>query len=715
MKYGIFVLFLMIAAAQAAAQSPTPSPRSSSADDGVKISTSVIQVDLTVTDKKGNPIRDLQPGDVEIFENGKKQEITGFRFVSRRPAPEVLNNTGRSQSGVRSKEPPLPSGPPKAENVRRTIAIVVDDLSLNFASTFWVRQALRKYVNEQVEEGDLVAIIRTAGGIGALQQFTFDKRQLLAAIENVKYSPFSSGGVSSFEPIRPSLKEQISVMKDGVKDLRPEAEAERDLERANDESRSSNFVSGTLGAVNFIIRGMQELPGRKSIVLMSDGIPLIGRDERGLPKSSAVVAERMRRLVEAANRASVVIYTIDGRGLEVPGPQAMDEYSEAGYDAALRSRELKFSDSQDGLRYLAAETGGMAFINQNDINHGLGKVMDDQSYYLVAYEPDELTFDPNKSRYNQIEIKVNRPDVRVRYRSGFFGITDEQIAKTKPAGATATINALASPFAVNDIPIALHTLFSADNNNKGWLKSYLHIDAKQLKFSPAAGNTHKASFEIIAFSYGDNGVPSDQITKEYSLTIPDFAYARSLEKGIVYQFAFPVKKGGSYQYRVAIRDIATNKVGSASQFVEVPNIKKDRILLSGVALEAITRSDWQKFTSGTITSEDLAGRTDPQTDTALRRFKQGEVMRFAVDIYNASAARSGLSAKMQIYKDGNLHFDGKANPIKTDNSQRSAEYTGGMILGKDMLPGDYILRVEVTDPAKGAAAAYQFVPFEIVE
>lgn len=715
MKYGSFVLFLVVGALQVAAQSPTPSPQASTVDDGVKISTSVIQVDVTVTDKKGNPIRDLQPGEVEIFENGKKQDITGFRFISRRTFPETSNKATRNESVVKSKEPPLPAGPPKPENVRRTIAIVVDDLSLNFASTFWVRQALRKYVNEQVEDGDLVAIIRTAGGIGALQQFTFDKRQLLAAIDNVKYSPYSSGGVSSFEPIRSSLKEQVAVMKEGVTDLRGQADAERNTDRANDEALSSNFVSGTLGAVSFIIRGMQELPGRKSIVLMSDGISMVGRDERGVPKGSTAIADRMKRLVEAANRASVVIYTIDGRGLDVPGPQAMDEYTEAGFDAKLRARELKFSDSQDGLRYLAAETGGMAFVNQNDINHGLGKVMDDQSYYLVAYEPDELTFDPSKNRYNQLEIKVNRPDVRVRYRSGFFGITDEQIAKTKPVGAAAIINALASPFAVNDIPLALHTLFSADDKNKGWLKSYLHIDAKQLKFSPAAGNTHKASFEIIAFSYGDNGVPSDQITKEYTLTIPDFAYARSLEKGIVYQFAFPVKKGGSYQYRVAIRDTTTNKVGSASQFVEVPNIKKDRLLLSGVALESITRSDWQKFTDGTITSEELSARTDPQTDTALRQFKQGEVMRFAVDIYNASSARSGLSAKMQIYKDGKLHFDGKANPVKTDQAQRNAEYTGGMLLGKDMPPGDYVMRVEVSNPLDGAAAAYQFVPFEVVE
>jgi VWFA-related protein len=713
MKYLIVTGLILSSAFLSNAQSPTPSPVKG--DDVVKISTSVIQIDATVTDKKGNVIRDLKPGEVEVYENGKKQEITGFTFVSGAPAVEAGSTPTQTKANLNAPSY-LPTGPIKAENVRRTIAVVVDDLSLSFSSVFWVKTALKKYVNEQVRDGDLVAIIRTAGGIGALQQFTTDKRQLLAAVDKLKFSPYSHGGISTFEPIRPSLKEQVAVSKDGVRDLRPDAEAERNAERTYDEARSNTFVSGTLGAVNFIVRGMESLPGRKSIVLLSDGIPLVSRDDSGRPKGTPGIMDRMQRLIDLANRASVVIYTIDPRGLVAPGAQAMDEWTELGFEARLRQREAAFSDSQDGLRYLAYETGGIPFINQNNINRGLEKVMDDQSYYLLAYEPDESTFDPSKSRFNRIEIRVTRPDTRVRYRSGFFGISDERLAVAKPSGAAATISALVSPFAVNDIPLRLHTIFSADQNAHGWLRSYLHIDARQLTFTKAEGNTRKAVFEIVAFSYGDNGMPSDQTTKQFTLTVPEFAYERSLEKGIVYQFAFPVKKAGAYQYRVALRDIATSKVGSAVQFVEVPNYKKDRLVLSGLVLQSVSRSDWEQYTKGTINDDVLAQRTDPQTDTALRQFKQGDVVRFGLDIYNLRSDEApGLKARMQVFKDGNLHFDGKEIPVKVSRGARSADYIGGIVLGKDMPPGDYLMRVEVKTEKPREQAEYQFVQFEVVE
>src|SRR5207302_7509071 len=88
--------------------------------------------------------------------------------------------------------------------VRRTIAVVVDDLGLSFESAYYVRRALKKFVDEQIQTGDLVAIIRTGAGIGALQQFTSDKRMLYAAVERIKWNPLGRGGVGAFAPISSS-------------------------------------------------------------------------------------------------------------------------------------------------------------------------------------------------------------------------------------------------------------------------------------------------------------------------------------------------------------------------------------------------------------------------------------------------------------------------------------------------------------------------------
>ncbi|HEX8396120.1 MAG TPA: VWA domain-containing protein, partial [Pyrinomonadaceae bacterium] len=168
------------------AQTPTPTPADD--DDVVKITTTLIQIDAVVTGKDGKPVTDLTAADFEIYENNVKQEITNFSFVSAMPEKtEAIEKPAKGAPTVAA--PPVPTGRLRPEQVRRTIALVVDDLGLSFESTAYVRAALKRFVDEQVQPGDLVAIIRTGGGVGALQSFTSDKRQLYAAIEKVRWNP----------------------------------------------------------------------------------------------------------------------------------------------------------------------------------------------------------------------------------------------------------------------------------------------------------------------------------------------------------------------------------------------------------------------------------------------------------------------------------------------------------------------------------------------
>ena len=218
----------------------------------------------------------------------------------------------------------------KPEDIRRTMAIVVDDLGLSFESTYYVRRALKKFVDEQMQPGDLVAIIRTAGGMGALQQFTSDKRQLYAAIDRVKFYMGGRGNIGAFAPV-------------GSNSLPPGASA--DLQAASDDLnrfREDVFAVGTLGAIGYVIRGLRELPGRKSIILVSDGIKIFNgvnfqREQsfsraNATPASSDRVLQALRRLTDQANRASVVIYAMDARGLQTLGITAADDVSGLSVD-----------------------------------------------------------------------------------------------------------------------------------------------------------------------------------------------------------------------------------------------------------------------------------------------------------------------------------------------------------------------------------------------
>ena len=157
-KTALFVILAIISlSAVHFGQTSTPAPTPTPGEDVVKISTNLIQIDVSVTDSKGKVVPGLKAEDFEIYENGQKQKITNFSFVSNeKSAPEATKPAQKGQPDI-----PVPPSILKPDQIRRTIALVVDDLSLSFESAYQVRRALKKYVDEQMQDGDLVAIIRT--------------------------------------------------------------------------------------------------------------------------------------------------------------------------------------------------------------------------------------------------------------------------------------------------------------------------------------------------------------------------------------------------------------------------------------------------------------------------------------------------------------------------------------------------------------------------
>lgn len=706
-------IFVLVFALTSVSQTPKPTPPD---DDVVKISTTLIQLDVTVTDSKGKVVTDLKSEDFEVYENGEKQKITNLSFIS--SVKEITETVKNPNEKILV---PIPQAELKAEQIRRTFALVVDDLSLSFESAYQVRRALKKFVDEQMRDGDLVAIIRTGAGIGALQQFTSDKRQLYAAIEKVVWNPLGRGNIGAFAPIRDNEK---IVNEDESEEDKKERE---DFENALDDFQSATFATGTLGALKFIVSGMKELPGRKSVILFSDGFKILQRDEQGFSEGGSVL-NFLRQLIDTANRASVVFYTIDARGLQTTSITAADSVSAdpERLQQILSERSTELSDTQEGLRYLAQQTGGFPIINSNDLIGGVRKILDDQSYYLIGYEPDSDTFDAKTRRFNKIEIKVKGKDLKVRYRSGFFNVASENVAKTTTTQTPLQQiqNALVSPFAVNDISLRLNALFGNDLQQGSFVRPLLHINAQDLKFTDEADGTKKAAFDVLAVIFGDNGAAIDQIAKSYTLTVKDEMYKRILKNGFVYYFTLPIKKPGAYQFRVAIRDAQAGKVGSASQFIEVPNLKKERLTISSIVLENLTEEQWKANSDANISDKINApiNLPDPMIDTSLRRFKRGTILRYGFEVYNAkldSVKKPNLTVQIRVFRDGKLLLDGKQIPIdffgQTDLQR--VKSTGAINLLSGMQIGDYILQIIIMDnlAKEKRKISTQFVQFEITE
>lgn len=700
--------------AQQPAARPAPSPSSQEqpkppeSDDVVRITTNLVQVDAVVTDKDGRLVTDLKPEEVEIYEDGRQQKITNFSFTLAETAPPPDK---KSAAGDKNANP-TPPRRLKPEDVRRTIALVVDDLGLSFESIYYVRRALKKFVDEQVQAGDLVAIIRTSGGVGALQQFTADKRQLYAAIERVKYYTLGRAGLSAFAPIEARLPGELA----------------EEMEAANQELnqfREDVFAVGTLGAVNYVVRGLRELPGRKSVLLISDGFRVYSRDD---PTRNLRTVQRLRRLIDEAGRASVVIYTMNATGLQTLGITAADNTSGRTLqemEAAVAGRRAIAFETQEGLDILAQETGGIAIKNNNDLGGGIRRMLNDQrGYYLIGYRPDDSTFEVRRGQrqFHRLSLKIKRPGkFNVRMRKGFFGMTEEEQPKPQTLGQQMAA-ALISPFGATGVHLRLTSLFANDAKVGSLMRSLLHIDANDLTFTKDADGSYLTTIDIAAITFGDNGVPIDQLGRTYQLKLSEKDHQRIIREGLVYYVTVPIKKHGAYQLRLSLRDSATERIGSASQFIEVPDIKKKRLVLSGLIVRAKNRAD---DGDAQLPDTPADGREEgrAQISAAVRQFNAGAQMTYAFFIYNArldkTTSRPQLTMQIKLFRDGKEIFLGKE--ISVDSSgqidlQRLAA-AGALQLGTVLEPGEYVLQVIVTDPLadKKYRVATQWMDFQIVK
>ncbi|HEV2912201.1 MAG TPA: VWA domain-containing protein [Pyrinomonadaceae bacterium] len=761
----LFSLFVSVLAQQPSPQPPgaqqdnppqdAQSTPTKQKEDVVRISVNLVQVDAVVTDSDGRQVTDLKAEDFEIFEDGKPQQILNSSYIARATLAPRTPATAENKNA-----PPAPPVRLRPDQVRRAIALVVDDLGLSFESSHYVRDALRKFVDEQMLPGDLVAIIRTGAGMGALQQFTADKRLLYAAIERVRFN-VSSRSINAFAPVGDEIRLKVPLAQgtDGTPRLGADLVASliKQPGKELNEFREEIFSVGTLGALNFIVRGLRELPGRKSVVLFSDGFKMYSEND-----GSQRIIDSMQRLTDLANRASVVFYTIDPRGLQpltmtaadnLSGPFAVGNPKSvtntfgdlapnelmADIENRLRDRNKEFFESQQGLSYLAQQTGGFLVKNTNDISGAVRRVLNEDGYYLLGYRPDEATFKaPGSSRsFRKISVKVKRPGLRVRTRTGFYGITDEQARLARPATADGQLYAaITSPFSSGGVPLRMTSLFGYDAKKGSFAQSLLHIDARKLTFEEEKEGIfkgfYKTRIDVMAITFGDNGVIIDQDDRVHTIRLPAEDYKRSVEAGFVYSVTLPIKKPGAYQLRIAVRDTATGRVGSANQLIEIPDIKKGRLVLSGItmrgtnqSLAARTAAAATAPVAGQIVSqsENKIDNTDPQAGRAVRKLRGGMVLEYAYYIYNArmdkAARRPQLETQIRLFRDGQQVYAGK---VREYNGAAQAEggqlVAGGALKLKDNIePGEYVLQVLVTDKlAKDDKyrMATQWIDFDIV-
>jgi len=681
-------------------------PQTNDKDDVVKITTNLVQVDAVVT-KDGKPVANLTADDFEIYEDGRKQAITSFAYISNVSRSNVQSKAEAAPKPDKvTTDAPPPLEPVQRDVARRTIAIVVDDLGTSAESMNQIKNRLRKFIAEELQPNDLVAVIRTGSDVGALQQFTNDKRVLNRAVDLLRWNVCSRMGVTVTAAV----------------------------ESVGENSCYYDSRLRTMKTLRFILDSMGRLPGRKSMIFMTDNMPVVleesnSRTDIGIVTDSSEKIRTgptkpdahafdivqvgqsvrdygswLRRITETAIRSSVVIYAVDTQGLQLNGITAADAVYERIPQTAPRITALVLDRSRtllmnrEGSERLAKQTGGFLVRNSNDF--GLDRIVEDQSgYYLLGYRPTEETFN---RQFHQIKAKVKRSGMTIRTRFGFYGVSEQEANRGRLSAQDATTLALISPFAAQDLEVEVNSFFANGHTNGSIIRSFIYLNPANLSFVPNNGR-YETALEMRGVVFGDNGTVVEKVKHDIVLSLGENEYQHAMRDGLPdavrLRFDMPAKKPGSYQVRIAVRDRRSVKIGSAGQFIEVPDLNNDRLALSGIVLRG----------NDAAATPSIIMATPPG-----RRFPVNSDLQFSVLVYNATP---NLVLQTKLFRDGKVMKTDTATDVTSKDNAGQRLITNVMRLTPDLEPGHYYLQVTMTgEGAKNKKSAVsQWVDFEIVK
>jgi VWFA-related protein len=665
-------------------QTPQKPGQEASPDEIVRIRTELVQTDVVVTDKANNIVSDLKLGDFELYDNGRKQNLKFMEFVS--------VDTGRRVEGNRTGVPATvdleSSRGLSANEIRRVVAFVIDDLTVPDADLPSVRALLLDFVNNKMRDGDLVAIVRSIGGKGLLQQFTSDRQLLRRAIAtlNVISHPFKAtnnpdpaGFTSSPQPIGTS--ESVDLTETGTEDISGPADEVNTLFRG----------LSALTTANFLIDSLREIPGHKNLVIVSGGIPIFEAFSSGSTYSN--VSYLLNRLSDNASRSGVTINTLDPRGLKAtPGVVGYDATPArsglggidptfgrgGGQNEAVFGGLLAGGSEHLGLSSVADATGGVSVVNTNNFKEGLDKILSrSRGYYTLAYTPSEK-FD---NKFHKIEIKVKRSDVKVHTQTGYVAREDRpsNAPRTKEEEVAA---AARSPLAKRDIELVPNVAFKLLPNNNAALDINMLIEARTLHFTQTPEGKYQTSFDVVGFVFDELGKLRGGFSETITPNLTPENYKRAVNEGLIYSASTEVPAGHYYyQVRAVVREAGTGSLGTFSKYVEIPNIKNGNLAMGSIFVFGVDVAD-----------------PKPIPLQAGRRFSRKQDLRYAALIYNAKLrdGKPQLRSQLIISQGGNVLFREPEQPIEIKTPGQIAKL--GQIGLSKVKPGRYVLTLIVTDP-----------------
>ncbi len=523
----------------------------------LRSSTRLVEVNVIVQGKGGKPVQGLQPGDFSITDNGKPQRIAVFSENSAAPLPSPATPLPPGTFTNRIEQKP---GAPSS-----TTVILLDALNTELTDQAYAKAQVLEFLKKLRPE-DHVGIYALGRSLAVLHDFTADPAQLVrkvAAYSGEKFAEMTMAPIAGLVQLESQDEggggEQDPLQKFLAVLLRFDG-AFQDLE-------TTKRTEVTLTALESIAAHLAGVPGRKNLVWVSGAFPLsIGydgsytwRDPMGNlaldpMRDRRTFGNEIERTVRAMQNANLAIYPVDARGFMTDSrTSAAQRTANPRLDPLLPKTGLA---NQGAMWELASRTGGIAYVNTNDLTMAVREaVADSEISYTLAYYPAERKYD-GKSR--QIRVRAKSSDLKLRYRQSYVDLPED--APDEQSRQAILSAAVTSPLDAAGVGVTLQ--IQPSKAGGGGLDLAIRVEPNRISLQPRDGRW-SGKLQVVLAQIDRDGRQRDAVTDTLDLSLQEATYQRIVREGLTHRRTIDPSPGAT-RLRVVVQDAASGAVGSVT-------------------------------------------------------------------------------------------------------------------------------------------------------
>jgi VWFA-related protein len=557
----------------------TPALGSQTAGEGtftLKLNTNIVLTNVVVRDRKtGAVVKGLKASDFTIYEDKKPQKIISFDYQNVDEAAVLAEkSTAAGKATVADLLERNFVASPKELKDHRLIVLFFDLSSMQDEDIDRAVEAATKYVKTQMQPADLVALVSMSTGLTMDQDFTSNKDALLRGLG--KYNGTDETGFAN----------GTTGSTSGTAD-------DTSAFAADDTEYNSLNTDRELLAIRTIAKSLERVDQRKSMLYFSGGLTRNGIENQA----------SLRAATNEAAKANLAIYSVDTRGLQALPPvgdaSTGSLRGNSAYSGAAATAQLSSNfGSQETLDTLSMDTGGKSFMDSNDFAPAFQQVQHDtEAYYILGFRSTNQRQDGS---YRHLTVKVNRDDVKIEYRPGYYAGADFQHQKTEDREEALT-EQMRSDLPATDVAVYLQALYFMSSKNLLYIPVSLIVPGSQIPFVKG-GDRDKATLDIVGEVKDAQGIVVGNVRQTVKLAVD--ASAEVQRKNIQYSTGFTLAPG-RYHLKFVVRENQTGNMGSFETDIQVPDLKKAPLKMSSVVIASQRTPDADKHATSPLVRDGL--------------------------------------------------------------------------------------------------------------